>query len=150
MKIDEATFDALEPCMQVRIYTDVGQRILSTHHIRVGVPGWMDLSIARAPRNAVASCIGEEGLYRLRLLDAQLYTRDEVSRAVHVLMNKAMNLKAMTNPLVNEFAHEAVCHHELEDSPGLIFAYWYGSEHAVFQSSEDEDRVQLMRAELCE
>lgn len=149
MRVDSSAYAALDTCLQVRVFTDVGERTLSIHHGIVRVPNWMNDTLAGAPRDAVAECMGQEGMYRLRLLDARLSTREEVSRAVHVLLLKAAELKIVSTPPVEQFAREAVCTHDLDESPVLVLTFWYGSGREAPQTSDVMDLVPLMRTELC-
>ncbi len=149
MGISPHSFAALSVCDQVRLYADFGSHFLDLDHMVALVPAWMNDGIAAHSKDAIAQCIADEGLYRLRLLDGRLASDEDVSLAVEALVFKAFELKLLEYSEMQALVDSAVCKHSLRYASSLVLTAYYGTYKKPPPYTGASNEIQRMRVDLC-
>lgn len=134
-------FAALDPCKQIKIYTEVGYQFLSLDHNKVIVPTWMDSEIAKQPKETVMDCIIIQGENLLNQLSST-YTFENEKRSlkIHALIYKANDLHIIGYDGMQQFVLSAMCNKNLYYRESISIIY-YASTETDYQNFPDPGEI---------
>ena len=145
LNLDENSYTKLPDCEQIRIFAEVGYQFMDTEHMYVNVPRWMYDSIKQHETKINASCISEQILKYLLVIDNDANQYKTTSLKIHALIYLSKSLELIADQDIIKTLESLVCEKRILNYENFIVTYFLAKTPSLpsYFSGKPEDLNKL-------